>query len=115
MFKKVYFSILCIIYSIYFSATETKDLGQELGGFISTKPGKILGGGTSSTIWSRISGSTIVEEIQSLGWLFAIIFFITTAGTLIFSHNENMIKTILKIMVTLVGVSAIIYWGTSAK
>mgnify|MGYP003418559066 FL=1 len=107
--KKINFLLFSLLLSISVNV-RAEDVGSD---FKLDKPGSILGGKTG-LIWSAISGSTIKAQIVGTAWLLAIAMIITVMATGIFSHHDNLMKSALKILVTLMGVGILIYWGTNA-
>lgn len=77
------------------------------------KPGNTFGSG-GGVIMNSIS-STYLERILGTAWIFAVAMIITVMATGVFSHHENIMKSALKVLVTLGGIGILIYWGTNYK
>lgn len=100
-----------LLFYLFYSITARADVvGSDMP---LDKPSSTFGGGLG-LIWAKIADLKIVTQITSTAWILAVAMIITVMATGVFSHHENIMKSVLKILVTLLAVGILMYWGTNA-
>lgn len=107
--KKINILLFYLFYSITARADDAVGSDMPLD-----KPSSTFGGGLG-LIWDKITHTSIISQITNTAWILAVAMIITVMATGVFNYHENIMKSVLKVLVTLMAVGILIYWGTNAK
>lgn len=105
MKKKINYLLLLLSTRLAYASTGS-DFSQAL------KPSNFFGNGGGS-ITSSLATGPVKSALLGSAWVLAIAMIITVMAAGVFNHNESIMKSVLKVLVTLVGLAILIYWGTS--
>ena len=91
-----------------FSFAEKNTSTGENAGTLS--PANVFGDEKGKILYGVINSFNKDQMLATL-WVLSVAMIITVMAVGVFSHHEHIMKSVLKVLVTLMGLGILVYWG----